>query len=390
MAELSPGTRPVGRVLLSYATRIWEELAAGKGIHNRHPVAWHNFQVARALLDLGFAVDVIWFNNSRFRPRHEYDVVFDVAYALERLSRVVGNQPVRIYYPDFAHWTVHNSRLLARVAQLRERRGVVLRPGRIAPVQRAAESADHMLCRGGPWSVQTYDHVDAPILRLNSMTGQLLSEPPVRREDVRHRFIWLSGSGLVHKGLDLTLEAFARNPDLELEVFGNVREDKEFFECYLRELTELPNVRLRGWIDPAGEEFAEFASRAVGIVHPSASEMSCTAVMAGMAAGLIPVATASTDIELADFGVEVAGDSVDAVENALREVVNKPPGELDDMSQAARAAIFGRYGRDRFLASFRAALLDILNVSPPAGWAAPWDPAADVEVPEIRIRPAPT
>jgi hypothetical protein len=231
MAELSPGTPPVGRVLLSYATRIWEELAAGKPIHNRHPVAWHNFQVARAFLDLGFAVDVIWFNNTSFRPRRDYDVVFDVAYALERLHQVVGDGPVRIYYPDFAHWTEHNSRLLARVAGLRARRGVVLRPKRIAPMQRAAESANHMLCRGGPWSLATYDHVEAPVHRLASMTGQLLPEPPVRQGDVRRRFIWLSGAGPVHKGLDLTLEAFARNPELELDVFGAVREDEAFCEC---------------------------------------------------------------------------------------------------------------------------------------------------------------
>jgi hypothetical protein len=68
--------------------------------------------------------------------------------------------------------------------------------------------------------------------------------------------------------------------------------------------------------------------------------MSCTAVMAGMAAGLIPVATASTDIELGDFGVEVAGDTVEAVDDAVRAVANMSPGELHDMSRAARAATF--------------------------------------------------
>jgi uncharacterized protein with von Willebrand factor type A (vWA) domain len=102
------------------------------------------------------------------------------------------------------------------------------------------------------------------------------------------------------------------------------------------------------------------------------------------------VTTASTDIELEDFGVEVEGDTVGAVEDAVRAVANKSPGELDEMSQAARAAVFSRYGRDRFLASFRSALVKDLKVTPPPEWDAPWDPAAAIDVPEIRIRPAPT
>lgn len=390
MAELSPAGTPVGRVLLSYATLTWEALARGEGILGRHPVAWHNYQVARAFLDLGFSVDVVWHNYDRLRPRRRYDVVFDVAYALDRLHSVIGDGPLRIYYPDFAHWTEHNSRSLARLAALRERRGVVLRPKRIAPIQDAAETAQHLLCRGGPWSRGTYRHVSAPIHRLDAMTGPLLPEPPKRKDDVRHRFIWLSGGGMTHKGFDLVLEAFARNPNLELDVFGDVQREEAFCKAYSHELNELSNIRLLGWINPASPEFAEAASRAVAIVHPSASEMCCTAVIAGMAAGLIPVATRSTDIELDGLGVEIDGDSVDAVEQALLSVVDKSQRDLDIMSEAARHAAMTRYGRDKFVASFREVLPEILGVSAPAVWERPWNPDEDPRVPHIRICRAPT
>lgn len=390
MAELTPDRSPVGRVLLSYATLAWEALERGEGILGRHPVAWHNYQVARAFLDLGFSVDVIWHSDARFRPRHSYDIMFDVAYALDRLHSVIGDGPLRIYYPDFAHWTKHNSRSLARVAALRERRGVVLRPKRIAPVQDAAETAQHLLCRGGSWSRGTYDHVPAPIHRLDAMTGPLLPEPPERKDDVRHRFIWLSGGGMTHKGLDLVLEAFARNPHLELDVFGDVQREEAFCEAYSHELNELPNIRLMGWINPASPEFAAAASRAVAIVHPSASEMCCTAVIAGMAAGLVPVATRSTDIELEGLGIEVQGDSVDAVEQALLTVAEKPRDEVEALSRAARNASMTHYGRDKFIASFRKVLPEILGVSPSPDWARPWNPDDDPRVPNIRICKAPS
>jgi glycosyltransferase involved in cell wall biosynthesis len=386
MAELTPDSKPVGRVLLSYATRVWEELLAGKGIHNRHPAAWHNFQTARTFLDLGFAVDVVWYNNARLRPSREYDAVYDVGHALERLSARVSPNTLRIYSPDFAHWTAQNSRTLARVSALRERRGIVLDPGRIVPMQRSAESAQRMLFRGGPWSQKTYAHVEAPIHLLPQFTGQLLASAPERREDVRHRFIWLSGGGMVHKGLDLVLDAFARNPQLELDVFGNVEGEQRFFEAYRHELTELPNIRLRGFVDTAGSDFAEAVSRAVAIVHPSCCEVTCTAVIAGMAGGLIPIATASTDIELDGLGVEVRDDTVEAVEAALLTASSMPTPELAAMSEAAREAAMTRYGRERFLDGLRSTLSELLGVER----APVWDEPESLRVPEIRIVQAPT
>jgi glycosyltransferase involved in cell wall biosynthesis len=283
---------------------------------------------------------VVWCNNPRLRPAREYDAVYDVGHALERLSSRVGPNTLRIYSPDFAHWTAQNSRTLARVSALRERRGIVLDPGRIVPMQRS---------------------------------------------DVRHRFIWLSGAGMVHKGLDLVLEAFARNPQLELDVFGNIEREQRFFEAYRHELTELPNIRLRGFVDTAGSDFAETVSRAVALIHPSCCEVTCTAVIAGMAGGLIPIATASTDIELDGLGIEVGDDTVEAVEAGLLTASSMPSQELAAMSEAARQAAMTRYGRDRFLEGLRGKLSELLGVARPPVW----DEPESIRVPDIRIVQAP-
>jgi glycosyltransferase involved in cell wall biosynthesis len=328
---------------------------------------------------------VVWCNNPRLRPAREYDAVYDVGHALERLSSRVGPNTLRIYSPDFAHWTAQNSRTLARVSALRERRGIVLDPGRIVPMQRSAEAAQQMLFRGGPWSQKTYAHITAPIHLLPQFTGQLLPSAPERRDDVRHRFIWLSGAGMVHKGLDLVLEAFARNPQLELDVFGNIEREQRFFEAYRHELTELPNIRLRGFVDTAGSDFAETVSRAVALIHPSCCEVTCTAVIAGMAGGLIPIATASTDIELDGLGIEVGDDTVEAVEAGLLTASSMPSQELAAMSEAARQAAMTRYGRDRFLEGLRGKLSELLGVARPPVW----DEPESIRVPDIRIVQAP-
>ena len=60
---------------------------------------------------------------------------------------------------------------------------------------------------------------------------------------------------MVHKGLDLVLEAFAATPELQLTVCGPVDRERNFNDFYRRELYRTPNIRTVGWIDVAGREF---------------------------------------------------------------------------------------------------------------------------------------
>ena len=124
----------------------------------------------------------------------------------------------------------------------------------------------------------------------------------------------------------------------------------------------------------------------MALVHPSCCEVTCTAVIAGMAGGLITIATASTDIELDGLCLEVRDDTVEAVEAALLTATSMPTQELAAMSEAARAAAMTRYGRDRFLDGLRGTLSELLGVAP----APVWDEPESLRVPGIRIVQAPT
>jgi hypothetical protein len=47
---------------------------------------------------------------------------------------------------------------------------------------------------------------------------------------------------MVHKGLDLVLEAFARMPECQLTIVGPVRNEPEFVNVYRKELFHTPNI----------------------------------------------------------------------------------------------------------------------------------------------------
>ena len=95
-------------------------------------------------------------------------------------------------------------------------------------------------------------------------------------------------------------------PDLELTVCGRPEKEEDFFEAYRKELTQLPNIRLLGWIKLQSSAFAEIAATHAAVVYPSSSEGGGGSVIHCMHAGLLPVCTPDASVDLEHFGVAIA------------------------------------------------------------------------------------
>ncbi|MGB5725947.1 MAG: hypothetical protein WBM52_01920 [Thiogranum sp.] len=383
LVRLQPDKRLRGRMLLSYATQVYEGLLRGQPFNRNHISAWHNFQIARTFLDLGFQVDVIPFDDHRFTPKVDYDVTVDINSNIGRLADRLGPGCIKILHPMFSHWTIHNSRSYARHAALAQRRGAALKPLRLLEPNDSVECTDYITSRGGAFSRASYDYGKAPLLRLPQITPASIEDYLDRDIDrCRNRFVWLSGKGMVHKGLDLVLEAFAGLPDCHLTVCGRVSREKPFESLYQRELYELPNIETIDWIDTLSARFRQIASESMALVLPSASEFSCGSVIAGMMTGLIPVTTPSTDIDVSEIGFSIEEDSVEAVRSAVCAVRDQPTARLAEMSQASWDAANQRYGRDKFLRAYREAICGILDLPQPDEWQ---QPEGEIRIPEIKM-----
>jgi hypothetical protein len=382
MVRLKPDAARRGRMLLSFSTQVYRRLLAGQPLDRSHVAAWQNFQIARTFLDLGFEIDVMEFSDLTTEPEGPYDVLLDVAANLGRLADRFGDGCRRILHPTFVHWAVHNACTHARHAALLERRGTALAAVRAMPPNTSAERAEFITCRGGAFSTASFSHGDATVMRIPQLTPSAL-EGFIERDMAacRHRFLWLGGSGLVHKGLDLTLEAFAGLPDCELFVCGRVAKERQFESLYRRELYELPNIHTLGWMDTQSEAYRELVGSCAATVFPSAAELGCGSVIAGMMTGLVPVTTDSADIDTAGFGCRIEEGTVEAVRAAVTTVRDTPPAALAEQSRAAYEASVARYGRGRFLEAFRAAMCQALGLEPLEPWSA-WD--AELRIPEIR------
>ncbi len=327
-----------------------------------HSNLWECRQIAQTFLDLGFAVDVIDWHNKRFTPRRPYRFLLDIGASMERLAPLVGPNCTKILHATGKHWLFQNRAEHERLANLLARRGVVLQPRRQAPGGLGVEAADLLTVLGDEGTLETLRYAGKPCYRIP--LSSTVEFPWNEQKDfaaARRRFVWLGSSGMVHKGLDLALEAFCELPELKLTVCGPVDRESDFVACYRRELYETPNIRTLGWTDIAGPAFSELAARCGAIVYPSCSEGCAGSVVACLHAGLVPLVTPESGVEIGDFGTHISAPTVGAVRAAVQDFSRTDPETLRRSSRAAWEFARSHHSRENFSRTFRAVIHGLLN-----------------------------
>ena len=202
--------------------------------------------MAQTFLDLGMAVDVIDWYDKRFVPRREYRFLVDIGCNMPRLAPLVGNE---LREADARHGQALAVSESGRIGAAHRfapaaRRGA--RAAAASPTGCAAELADCITVLGNQMTADTFQYTGKPVYRIPlSSAAEFPWDEAKDFDRVRRRFLWLGSGGMVHKGLDLVLEAFAGMPELELVVCGPVDGESDFQKLYHRELYETPNIHTR-------------------------------------------------------------------------------------------------------------------------------------------------
>jgi glycosyltransferase involved in cell wall biosynthesis len=327
-----------------------------------HTHQWESREMARTLLRLGYDVDVMSAWNRTWLPRKHYDVLLTARWNLERLADRMP-EAVKILHAETAHIAYQNAAESRRLLELQQRRGITLQPRRFEVPGQDAERADFIIHTGNAFTRSTYTFAQKPMFRVDNTA--LLETPWNDRKDfakARKGFMWFGSWGLVLKGLDLVLEAFADMPDLDLYVCGPITKEPEFVRAFARELHELPNIHLVGWVDVRSEEFTRLVSACAGQVNFSASEGGGGAVVTGINAGLIPIINHETSVDVApDSGIVTGDSSVESIQAAVREVAGRPPNELREMARRTWETARSRHSKERFSSEYLRILEGLLG-----------------------------
>jgi glycosyltransferase involved in cell wall biosynthesis len=371
------------RALMLYTVRAF----SGIPLPDTHQNIWQQRELARALGELGFEVDVVEFNERRRGLlRDDYDLVLDL-HPVEHPLYEGRLRPgaLRIVYATALNPSRAEILERDRLADLERRRGVRLLPRRRStpypPSQ--VESADAFLCFGDRRILTTYASVFRlpPAFRVfNNGFDDVTPTEPTRRDT--KRFLFLGSGGQVSRGLDLLLEVFASEPDLELLVCGPFRREADFLRAYRRELFATPQVRPIGFVDVKGARFSELQATCGHLLYPTAIEGQSGAVAAALSYGLPCMVSGLCGYDDPEV-LEFLDCSVETIRAEVRRLAETPPPVLAARSRAGVELVRRRYRPAHFASGIRAALRSVLaskglipaGVAPPEPAGLRWEDA---------------
>lgn len=359
---LSPAKKVRGRVLISYMIEPFL-LKRGQSLSTIHSNNWECQQIANIFLEYGFKVDIINWNNRHFVPKYNYDYFIDIHNNIERLAPFLKNS-VKILHITGAHWLFQNNAEYTRLLQLQQRRGITLSPRRQVPPSLGIENADYATILGNQFTISTFDYANKPIVPI-PVTSTYSQAFAVEKdfEKCKRQYLWLGSYGMVHKGLDLVLEAFAKMPDYYLTVCGPVEREKDFDKAFHTELYKTSNIHTTGWIDINSQQFKTIMNNSIGIIYPSCSEGQAGVVVNCMHGGLIPIISYQSGIDVQDFGIILKENTIEEIKNTVQFLSNLPPQELKTRAYNTWQFARNNNSQEKFAEAYRHFVTHNLGVS---------------------------
>ncbi|TKB26457.1 glycosyltransferase family 4 protein [Desulfopila sp. IMCC35006] len=334
--------------------------------HRHHSNQKEVIVMADVLAELDFVVDVVDYNSEFDIDYAPYNLLIGFGGAFARSFSAPNFRGKRILHMTGANPNFSNEAEARRSRSLWVRRGVLLAPRREVywPWMFSAINADAMFILGNNWTRSTYDG-------LNQNT-YLISVPyvaPVEHEVIRkdfsktkQNFCWFAGGGAVHKGLDILLEAICvLDNDFHLDVCGPIGREMEFVSLYRDLLFANPKVSFHGFVDVGSQKMRDIIANNTFVILPSCSEGGASSVITCMAAGLIPVVTKESSIEIGDFGILIENSTNSSILETMLLAGTMSREELEVRSE--KSAVYARleHSYDHYAKVLRASILCVVD-----------------------------
>jgi len=341
-----------GNVLISYLKKSLT-VAPYEQWSTLHSSEWECFEIARLFREKGYRVDMINWDDESFIPKKNYAYVLDTQRNLERLSKHISDDTVLVHYIVSSHWQFQNDAELKRIIDINKRRNAHLSTHREEKKNNNIEIADVVVGLGNETTKKTYSFAKKEIHSIPiSSTIEFQSLPTKNWDEARKKFLWFGGGGAALKGLDIVLEVFKDRPDLDLTVCGPVEKEADFVEIYRRELYESPNIHYLGRINPLSEQFEKISQSQGFLLYPSASEGQSGAVVTCLHAGLIPIVSENSGVDIDDIGFELNTCTIDEVSDTIKIASKGDITVLEKLSEKAFIFAKNRFTTNSFSKAF--------------------------------------
>lgn len=350
------------RTLLSYIVHPFS-ISPNDPRFLRHINIWRARKIIQVLNELGYIVDVVDYRDTKFVPHRKYEVF--IGHGGINFQRIVERLPdsaTKIYFSTGCYWRFHNGQELARLAALQERRRVNLPPDRLIAhsEEGALLAADGIIGTGNDFTRRTYADF-SPVIMINNtaLADDHYEQVQKDFEAGRNHFLYYTGEGNVHKGLDLLLEAFLQLKGEHLWICTPI--SQRFKEVYSEALQNRSNIHVIGWVQPCSSQHYEVMNRCNWAILPSCSEGQSHSIVECMNQGLIPVVSHACGLDIGDYGVMLNPCTIEKIAEVVQGLSQHSPVWHEEMSRRSRKAAVTEFSETVFLHNMRDAIQAVIK-----------------------------
>jgi hypothetical protein len=317
-------------------------------------LCWESAELVRQLLARGYVVDYVCGRHGYLiEDPSRYDVIIDEWTNLPAWA-AANPRARKLFYATGSHWLFQNKAELTRHEWLLARRGVDVPPVRQVPPLLGPEHADLVSCFGAETARSSFGPNAAKVRKIwINPTEEGLTLQGKDWLAASRQFLFFGSSGWVHRGLDLVVEAFLKEPDLRLVIAGvQIQDNPTFWRVYGKEIEKAGNITVVGPQDVWSATFQDLTSSCAAVIYPSASEGCSGSVVECLHRGLIPLVTPAVGLELDGQFPPLAGatdrDLIDEIRSRCRAVSETPVAVLEEQRQFLWRYANTRHTRESF------------------------------------------
>lgn len=315
--------------------------------------------IAKVLEEYGYNIDVMSIDSKNVILTKKYDLILDIHPGKFFLGNNMAKDCIRIAYltgmnPSFAN-EAENDRLL----EVYNRRGVKLPQERQCEnISKDIEKYNAFFYIGNSYNVQSYSEFKLPPIYYMRNTGYKFQSTNFE-EKKSNNFLFFASEGQVHKGLDLLLEVFSKEKfPCNLYICSGVLQEKEFCECYEKELYSMENIHTVGFVNIWSEDFQAITNICSYVIVPSCSEGISGAVLTCMSAGLIPIVSRECGFDDKEV-INLPDCAVQTIEKYILCYSKKKLAWIEMKARETINVVNSKYTNKDFVEIFRAAIEDV-------------------------------
>lgn len=280
--------------LISYLTAPFKQ-DISKSFHN---YILENKLIAQTINQLGYNIDIVDYNFEFDTSKSSYDLIFGFGKTLDKhLTSNKSKSCKTILYSTGCNPIWSNEKTIKRLNEFYSRHNsLAIKSHRFVeyiPIQQII-SCDRIVTLGNNAVADTYrnftsvpiDYINGPAYKIENF------EIEKSYQNAKLNFLFFSGSGAVHKGLDICLDYFLNNSNIHLHVCGSQIYEEGFWNYYQRKVVQAPNIHVYGYMDIHSEKFRKLLNACCFIISPSVSEGQSTSLVNTIYnSGMIPITT---------------------------------------------------------------------------------------------------